>query len=296
MDTVVQIFREVLRYLEDDSDKVSVLSTCKAFRTLIPRVVFKGVYDAQRIRDTPYTFSKIELNILPDMQYDRRGMKRFSYLPQKIQEMLYMKNPMNTVTRLGVQNIYKKDMIKIPPQITHLSIYDHHGLRCLKLPKTVTHLRIVHQFLVDMKNIPDSVTHLTLCSRIVNLKLLPKSVTHLCIDPFNRIHERLMIPDGVTHFTYGLGYDGASADLPESCMHLKIYANLPYDLWLPDVTHIRFKGKFNRSIEQWEIPNLTYLSFHKYYKHPIQGFIPPAVTYLRYRGNVYRGSEIDQFR
>lgn len=293
---LVQILSEVLRYLEDDSDKISVLSTCKAFRTLIPCVVFRGVYDAQRIRDTPYTFTKIELNILLDMKYDSRGIKRFNNIPRSLQKMLDMKNPMNVVTRLGVQNIYKKDMIKVPPQISHLSIYDQHGLRCLKLPETVTHLRIIHQFLVDIKNIPDSVTHLTICSRIVNLRLLPKSVTHLCIDPFNRIHTSLIVPHGVTHFTYGLGYDGTAADLPKSCTHLKIYANLPYSLWLPDVTHLRFKGKFNRSIERWEMPSLTHLSFHKYYKHQIQGFIPPAVTYLKYCGNVYRGQEIDQFR
>lgn len=279
-------FREIFRYLKD-MDKIAVLSACKELRSLIPYAPLRGVYAYEHTLNTPYIFTRVEYIVISDVRPSDEFDVQLPQLP----------SVPSSVTHLGIMNLDEFALLNdLSPKITHLSVYDDTHWNGYLIPGTITHLDISFASGYDLKYLPESVTHLTINRTMQDLHRIPKSVTHLCIDPIHKIRVAQTIPHGVTHFTYGLSYRGVLVELPETCTHLKVYANLKRNMWLPHITHVKFSGKFNQTIKNCWMPHLTHMVFCKSYKLPISGLIPPGLVYLLYCGKVYRGSEIDVFQ
>lgn len=287
---LAEVFTQVLPYIRRDKDKLSLVSTCRELRKLLPQVVFTEIYQYDSVCYVPARFSKLEqtLNLgSEERATDNRGIITYTY------EVTPLPKIPDTVTRLGVRGV--DTLNNIPKQITHLILYDDYSIdEYLRIPDTIRHLYLTFRGWSDI-TVPDTVTYLTISCVFVSLHLLPSSIKRLTLDPFDRVKIVNLIPKSVTHLTFGVSYRGKVPVIGENVTYLKIRCNMVIreHLW---VTHLTFKGKFNNSIEEFTIPNVTHLSFYKSYNQPIQGLIPPGLVYLRYRGTVYRGPEIDQFR
>lgn len=112
---------------------------------------------------------------------------------------------------------------------------------------------------------------------------LSSSIKHLTFDSFFSMYPTF-IPTGITHLTFGNGFDSALATIRfnQTLTHLVFGRkfNHPVDHYLPDsITHINFGDSFNNSVDYLP-PSLITLSFEYDFDKCIDN-LPHTLLYLK---------------
>ena len=97
-----------------------------------------------------------------------------------------------------------------------------------------------------------------------------------------------LLPDGITHLTFGTDFDQDITDsLPETITHLTFGGEFNRNISsaLPNgITHLTFGRDFNQSIDGKIPPSVTHLKFGHYFNKRITQTLPLGITHLTFRG------------
>ena len=118
----------------------------------------------------------------------------------------------------------------------------------------------------------------------------PKNLNILTVDS-NQYPKDLVIPGGITHLTFGHGFNShVKCLIPHGVTHLTFGKKYNHDIHgaiPPTVTHLDLGDHFNKNIKGL-IPNsVTHLTFGRWYTQSIKDAIPANVTHLIIKTNQY---------
>lgn len=182
-----QVFKEVLKYIRRDRNKLAVLSTCHTLRALFMTTTFTDIYDYHRVKDLSW------LANLKYIQYTYRDGKNrdgsfygIDHLPKYITHVYVEKDSG------GIFNHeHTRAFIGMRIQLLYL---------CDGYPYSSSSLVLVsNEKHDDAIEVADNVTHLRISCGLTSLK--GKSIAHLTLGKKAEIpNRRIEIVQGILQF------------------------------------------------------------------------------------------------